>query len=560
MPLFLSLRWEDARLNDGTKMRTNSSLRSVSLAALSPIIFSVTALAAGPGSARPIAVPPPPMGWSSWNSFSNTVDAQNVMEQARAMASNGMKQAGYQYINIDEGWWRGERDPQGNIVVDEKAWPALKAGEKPGDMSNIVRFIHGLGLKAGIYTDAGMNGCSLYPDLGPMYFNVGSEGHYEQDFLAFARWGFDYVKVDWCGGDRENLNPAVQYAEIARAIARAEKITGHRLYLSICEWGNQSPWTWAPHVGGAPADIWRTSGDIVDPIVAGGAHADRKAGFEKMLTNFDQGIHPEAEHTGFYNDPDMMVIGMPGFTDAQNRVHMSLWAISGAPLLVGADLAKLTPETLAMLTNKAVLAVDQDALGLQAVNVAEPEKGVQVWSKILSGAGSRVVLLLNRTTAAANVTVAWKDIGLAETSATVQELWSAKDLGGFTGSYAAEAQAGDAVLLLIHGTDQPATAYKPEASENEIACRGCDIRFTHVAARAPWARVRITYRNSGNAPRYADLRVNAQGPTAIAFPPTGPDAGEISLMVRLDRPGAANVLVFSADRDLTALIDAINVE
>ena len=251
-------------------------------------------------------------------------------------------------------------------------------------MANIVRFIHSLGLKAGIYTDAGKDGCSMYPDLGPKYFNTGSEGHYEQDFLQFARWGFDYVKVDWCGGDKENLDPAVQYAEIARAIARAEKITGHRLYFSLCEWGKQSPWTWAPHVGGAPADIWRTSGDIVDPIVAGQAHADRKAGFDKMLGNFDQGIHPEAQHTGFYNDPDMMVIGMPGFSDAQNRVHMSLWAISGAPLLVGADLAKLSPETLAMLTNKAVLAVDQDALGLQAVKVAEPDKGVQVWSKPLA--------------------------------------------------------------------------------------------------------------------------------------------------------------------------------
>ena len=374
------------------------------------------------------------MGWSSWNSFSNTVDSQIIMAQARAMASNGMKQAGYQYINIDEGWWLGGRDTEGNIVVEEKAWPALKEGEKPGDMANIVRFIHGLGLKAGIYTDAGKDGCSLYPDVGWMYFNTGSEGHYEQDFLQFARWGFDYVKVDWCGGDKENLDPAVQYAEIARAIAHAEKLTGHRLYFSLCEWGKQSPWTWAPHVGGVPANIWRTSGDIVDPIVAGGPHPDRKAGFDKMLGNFDQGIHPEAQHTGSYNDPDMMVMGMPGFSDTQNRVHMSLWAISGAPLLVGADLAKLSPETLATLTNKDVLAVDQDALGLQAVKVAEPDKGMQVWSKTLAAAGTRAVLLLNRTAAAADVKVAWKELGLSESSpATIKDLWSGKDLGSFTG-------------------------------------------------------------------------------------------------------------------------------
>ena len=532
------------------------------LTCIALLVLCSSSFAAGPNSARPVPVPPPPMGWSSWNSFSNTINAQIAMAQARAMASNGMKEAGYQYINIDEGWWLGKRDADGNILVDEKDWPALQAGEKPGDMANIVRFIHSLGLKAGIYTDAGKDGCSLYPDLGWMYFNTGSEGHYEQDFLQFARWGFDYVKVDWCGGDRENLDPAVQYAEIARAIARAEKITGHRLYFSICEWGNQSPWTWAPHVGGAPADIWRTSGDIVDPIVAGHKHADRKAGFDTMLGNFDQGIHPQAQHTGFYNDPDMMVIGMPGFSDVQNRVHMSLWAISGAPLLIGADLTKLTPETLAMLTNKAVLAVDQDPLGLQAVMVAEPEEGVQVWSKILSDAGARAVLLLNRTGKETDVKLASNDLGLSDGApATVKDLWSGRDLGTFKDSSSSRVRAGDAVFLLIKGADLPGTAYKPEKpAENQGACHGCELTFTHVAARAPWSRIRIAYRNSGKGPQYADLRINSQGPTSIAFPPAGTGLGEISVLGRLDQPGAANALSFSSQVDLTPVIDSITVE
>jgi hypothetical protein len=541
---------------------TKSKLRRGSLAVIAPMLLGASALAAGQDSARPVPVPPPPIGWSSWNSFSNMVDSEIVMAQARAMVSNGMKQAGYQYINIDEGWWLGARDGDGNIVVEDKAWPALQPGEKAGDMANIVRFIHSQGLKAGIYTDAGKDGCSMFPDLGPKYFNTGSEGHYEQDFLEFARWGFDYVKVDWCGGDKENLDPAVQYAEIARAIARAEKITGHRLYFSLCEWGKQSPWTWAPHVGGAPADIWRTSGDIVDPIVAGQAHADRKAGFDKMLANFDQGIHPEAQHTGFYNDPDMKVIGMPGFSDAQNRVHMSLWAISGAPLLVGADLAKLTPETLAMLTNKAVLAVDQDALGLQAVKVAEPDKGVQVWSKPLAAAGSRAVLLLNRSGAAADIKAEWKDLGLVETApATMKDLWSGKDLGSAKGSWSAQVPAGDAVLVLIEGKDSPAAMYKPDSSASAVdSCRGCDVKFAHVAVKAGWTRIHIAYRNATDAPRYAELRINGQGPTSIAFPPAGAGVGEISILGRLDRPGDANILTFSSPADLTALIDAINVE
>ena len=546
----------------GTKFKPGAAL----LAMVAPTMLCVCAWAADHGAARPIAIPLPPMGWSSWNSFSNTVNSENVMAQAKAMASNGMKQAGYQYINIDEGWWLGKRDAEGNFVIEEKAWPALKPGEKAGDMANIVRFIHGLGLKAGIYTDAGLNGCSMYPDLGPVYFNTGSEGHYEEDFLQFARWGFDYVKVDWCGGDKENLDPAVQYAEIARAIARAEKITGHRLYFSLCEWGKQSPWTWAPHVGGVPADVWRTSGDIVDPIVAGGAHADRKAGFDKMLGNFDQGIHPEAQHTGFYNDPDMMVIGMPGFSDAQNRVHMSLWAISGAPLLVGADLARLSPATLAMLTNKEVLAVDQDPLGLQAVKVAEPDKGVQVWSKPLASNGSRAVLLLNRTASPAQVAVNWNEVGLQESSvATVKDLWSAKESGGVKGSYSTTVAANDAVLLEIKGDPIAPRVYTMDGNkklegEHGGVCHECEPTFVHVSARTPWARVSIRYINRDQAPRYAALRVNGQGPTQIAFPSTGPEAGSVSIMAPLDRPGASNVLNFSVDHDPAPEIESIVVE
>src|SRR5208337_3478822 len=429
-----------------TMQKTQDSKRTlVTLAVL--IVFTVMILTI-PGAMevasaqRQIAVPPPPMGWSSWNSFSNTVDAKVVIDQAKAMVANGMAKAGYQYVNIDEGWWLGERDPGGNIVVDAKAWPALGPGEHAGDMANIVRYIHGLGLKAGIYTDAGMDGCSLYPDLGPVYQRVGSEGHYEQDFLQFAKWGFDYVKVDWCGGDKEKLDPAVQYAEIARAIGKAEAVTGRRLNFSICDWGNNSPWTWAPNVGGAPADIWRTSSDILAPIVAHQKHSGRLASFSGVLSNFDQGIHPEAQHTGFYNDPDMMVLGMPGLTDAQNRVHMSLWAISAAPMLAGADLTTLSDATLATLTNSEVIAVDQDSLGLQGVQVASYGDGLEVWSKALSTPGESAVLLLNRTGDPAAIAVHWSDLGIGDSSpATVRDIWARKDLGSFNSSYSATVQS-----------------------------------------------------------------------------------------------------------------------
>lgn len=515
------------------------------LAALALLCMSVPAAMRAQTPAKQAAIPLPPMGWSSWNSFSNTVDAQIVMAQAKAMVSTGMAKAGYRYVNIDEGWWLGQRDAEGNIVVEAKAWPALAAGEKPGDMANIVHYIHSLGLKAGIYTDAGSDGCSLYPDLGPVYHHTGSENHYEQDFLQFARWGFDYVKVDWCGGDKENLDPAIQYGEIARAIARAESITGHRLYFSICNWGKHSPWTWAPNIGGLPAVVWRTGGDIVAPIVAGTKNADRRAQLKEVFREFGEANHPEAEHTGSYNDPDMMVVGMPGLTEEQNRVHMALWAISGGPLLAGADLTRLSPEALATLTNPAALAIDQDALGLQAVKVAEAAKGLEVWSKPLAHPGARAVLLLNRTATAAPISVTLAELGLLDsTPAGVKDAWTGKALGSVSPSYSATVPAADAVLLLVQGREAPFTSYK--AATAMPLRHGQPLAFERVTSRAPMARVRIVYTNPGETELSADLRVNGRIATRIAFPPTGGAPGAVTVLSLLDRAGAKNVLEFSA--------------
>ncbi len=488
------------------------------------------------------------------------------MDQARAMVATGMKKAGYEYVNIDEGWWLGARDGQGNIVVDPKAWPALAPGERTGDMSNIVRFIHGLGLKAGIYTDAGEDGCSMFPDLGPKYFHTGSEGHYQQDFLQFAKWGFDYVKVDWCGGNKENLDPAVQYAEIARAITRAERITGRKLYFSICEWGKNSPWTWAPNVGGSPADIWRTSGDIVAPIVAGREHADRKANLQEVLSNFDRGIHPEAEHTGYYNDPDMMVLGMPGLTSEQNRLHMALWAISGAPLIVGADLTKLSSSVQAILTNPTVLAIDQDPAGLQAVKIAEPAPGLQVWSKALAGLGQRAVVLLNRTVTEQPVLVRWTDLGLTSAPPRITDAWTGKQLQSSQNSFNATVPAGDGVLLLVSGTESQMTRYAPAGPAKGSAMpsatsRGHSVRFLDVNVRQPIARIQIVYRNPGSTALHAELRVNGERRTRIAFPSTGSNrTGYIWIQSVLRTTSSGNDLVFSTNCIPAPVIESISVQ
>lgn len=529
-----------------------------------PAVFLVASLCWSQQHAVPDAsVPPPPMGWSSWNSFSNRIDSQIAVAQAKAMIDSGMARHGYQYINIDEGWWLGARDEAGNIVVDKKQWPALTPDEQPGDMSNIVKYIHSLGLKAGIYTDAGESGCSFYgPDLGPPMRHTGSEGHYEQDFLQFAKWGFDYVKVDWCGGNSENLDPALQYAEIARAIKKAEQITGHTLYFSICNWGKDSPWTWGPGIRGVTADIWRTSGDIVAPIVADSPNSGRRASYTGMLGNFDKGIHPEAQHTGFYNDPDMMVLGMPGLTDAQNRVHMMLWAISGAPLIVGADLTKLDPQTLAMLTNKEVLAVDQDPLGLQAIKIAGGDSSAEIWVKKLAGTtkdtGRRAVLLLNRSKNDLPATISWSEIGLKAGTADVHDAWTSKDLGQHINSYQTTVAGGDAVMLIIDGDETwegPYRAVEISGKEFKDGTNKSAWRLSDVKSASNNTWLRIAYSNPGAEADLMELRINGERQSIISFPPTGTaDKKAVTVEVRLKGGNAANEVVFSpAEPEQTTL-------
>ncbi|GAA1278800.1 RICIN domain-containing protein [Sphaerisporangium rubeum] len=380
-------------------------------------------------AAAPSPVTTPPMGWASWNTFAAQINYNVIKAQVDAMVSSGMKDAGYEYVNIDEGWWQGTRDAAGNITVDTREWP--------GGMKAIADYIHSKGLKAGIYTDAGRDGCGYYYPTGrPAAPGSGSEGHYDQDFLAFSQWGFDFVKVDWCGGQAEGLDSRTTYQAISDAITRATAQTGRPMVLSICNWGVASPWNWAPSM----STMWRTSGDII--------YWGQAASMDRVLANFDSAQHPEAQSPGRYNDPDMLIAGMPNFTAAQNRTHMGLWAVSGAPLLAGNNLATMSAETRAILTNREVIAVDQDALSRQGVKVAEDATGRQVYSKVLSGTNRRAVLLLNRTNSAASITARWSSLGLSGTG-TVRNLWTGTDAGTFTDSYTTTVPAREAVLLLV---------------------------------------------------------------------------------------------------------------
>jgi len=462
------------------------------------------------------------MGWNSWNSFANVVNSQIVQQQARALASNGMKEAGYEYVVIDEGWWLGERDAAGNIVVNPRQWPAIQPGQKDGDMANIAGYIHSLGLKAGIYTDAGRDGCSMYPDSGPKYMNTGSEGHYDQDFLQFSKWGFDYVKVDWCGGAKERRSGAVQYAEIARAIQNAETITGRKLYFSICEWGSQNPWFWGPGVGGIESDIWRTGGDIIAPIVDSlydAEHDKRTITAGNVLNSFDAGLHPEAQHTSYYNDLDMMVMGMRGMNDALDRTHMGLWDISSAPLMVGSDLNRLSQATLSLLTNKEALAIHNDPYGLQPIKVDEPTPGIQIWVKPMAIAGRRAIAILNRTDGSSQVKINWEKLGLKDTPKSLRDVWDGRALDTVNATVSVPAH--DLALLIVDGEDKAPVEYP--ANQNNII---------GIQARRGLTFTRLQYANTSG--HIVVLRVKSTSGlfTALALPPTiGSETGTVGLIL-----------------------------
>ncbi len=438
------------------------------------------------------------------------------------MASNGMKKAGYEYVVIDEGWWLGERDAAGNIVVNAKQWPAIQPGQKDGDMANIAAYIHSLGLKAGIYTDAGKDGCSMYPDSGPKYLKTGSEGHFDQDFLQFSKWGFDYVKVDWCGGAKEKLSGAIQYAQIARAIQKAEKRTGRKLFFSICEWGSQNPWFWAPGVGEIDSTIWRTGGDIIPPVVESlhDAEHDKRVITERnVLESFDAGLHPEAQHTGYFNDLDMMVMGMRGMTDALDRTHMGLWAISSAPLMVGSDLTRLSAATLSLLTNEEALAIHNDKYGLQPIKVDEPAPGVQIWAKPMAVDGRRAVAILNRSDAGAQVTVNWEKLGLKGAPKSSRDVWNRRDFKSVNGAVSVPAH--DLLLMVVDGEDASPAEYA--ASQTEI---------TGIQAPRGPQFARLHYSNPSGHVVVSRVKSTSGLSTALALPPTaGSETGTVGFIL-----------------------------
>ncbi|MEO5775102.1 MAG: glycoside hydrolase family 27 protein [Sphingomicrobium sp.] len=363
----------------------------------------------------------PPMGWNSWNKFACNITEQTLRATADAMVSSGMKDAGYEFLVVDD-CWHGPRDANGFITADPLKFPS--------GIKVIADYVHSKGLKFGIYSDAGRQTCGGRP---------GSQGHEYQDALTYARWGVDYLKYDWCDTGSRNAEEA--YAVMSDAL----RSTGRPIVFSLCEWGNNKPWLWARNTG----NLWRTTGDIWDSF---NKQDDKHSWANPMLkiVDLNEPLWPFAG-PGHWNDPDMLEIGNGGMTPAEYRAHFSLWAIMAAPLMAGNDIANMDESTRSILLNKDVIAVDQDKLGVQGRRVVK-DGDKEVWVKPLAS-GEWAVLLFNRGEAPVTIEATTEQIGMSPIVAglrpRVRDLWKHKDLGPWKLGLSANVAPHDVAMFRI---------------------------------------------------------------------------------------------------------------
>ncbi len=366
----------------------------------------------------------PPMGWNSWNTFRLNINEDLVKSIANTIVEKGLKDAGYEYIVIDDGW-QIARDEHGNIMADPDKFPSgIKA---------LADYLHEKGLKFGIYSDAGYLTCGGFP---------GSLGHEYQDARQYAAWGVDYLKYDWCNTGNQSAPDSY------RLMRNALRTAGRPVVFSICEWGVSQPWTWAPEVG----NLWRTTFDIRpcwdcgEQTHSNGVQVENFIGFTKIL---DQQVGLEASAgPGHWNDPDMLEVGNGQLTFDESQAHFSLWCILAAPLMLGNDLRHMTPETLAILTNQDVIAVNQDPLGRQGRKVRD-DGDFEVWSKELYD-GTRAVVLFNRSQQEARIGFRWAEIGIPQRlEMTVTDLWDTTRSANYHGAFSSMVPAHGVVMVTV---------------------------------------------------------------------------------------------------------------
>jgi alpha-galactosidase len=368
----------------------------------------------------------PPMGWNSWNTFASDINEKVVRETADTMVASGMRDAGYTYIVIDDTWSKLERDAQGNLVADPVKFPS--------GMKALADYLHAKGFKFGIYSCAGMKTCGGFP---------GSWGHEFQDALTWASWGVDYLKYDWC--DHGTADARDAYKRMSDAL----KAAGRPVVFSLCEWGQNKPWEWAEPIG----HLWRTTGDIYDSYdgVKGWEHGwkrilDLQA---SLVENVGVDGLNKFAGPGHWNDPDMLEVGNGGLSLAESRAHFSFWCMLAAPLMAGNDVRHMTPEIRTLLTDKDVIAIDQDALGKEGFRaLAEPGKQIEIWVRELSG-GEWAVCVLNTGVTAADLTVEWNRLWTIKGKREVRDVWAKKQVGDTSKPYVAHVESHDVALLRL---------------------------------------------------------------------------------------------------------------
>ena len=372
---------------------------------------------------KPELAATPPMGWNSWNTFRCDIDEHVIRETADAMVSSGMKDAGYEYIIIDDCWQVG-RDKEGVLIADPKKFPS--------GISALADYIHKKGLKFGIYSSAGPTTCANRPG--------GSKGYEWTDAKTFAAWGVDYLKYDWCGTDFDHQSPIDSYVRMRDALVA----TGRDIVFSICDHGRSDPWRWGSGVG----HLWRTFKDIRPCFDCRGHRATN--GVLSILDHSDSHQLFRYSGPGRWNDPDMLEVGNPGLNGHEARSHFGLWAVLSAPLIAGNDLRTMSDETREILTNKEVITINQDRLGNEAFLYRDYNNGTQIWRKWLAplenGDAQDALLLLNRNDHAKEITF------YLDPKATVRDVWKKRDLGNFkSGVFTAKVPAHGSVLVRVSG-------------------------------------------------------------------------------------------------------------
>lgn len=373
----------------------------------------------------------PPMGWLSWNLFEGDINEDLVKEIADAMVANGLKDAGYEYLILDD-LWQGGRDEKGRIVPDPAKFP--------NGMKVVADYVHAKGLKFGIYTDIAEKTCGGA---------VGSYGFEERDARTFAEWGVDYVKCDYCYAPKDILSAMERYAKFGEAL----RSSGRKMVFAICEWGQRAPWLWGEKAGG---QLWRTTWDLRDTW----EHGRYNSGHAGIMEVLDRQVGlAKFAGPGHWNDPDMLLVGLygkgksashdgaNGCSNVEYQAQMSLWCLLSAPLLVCCDVRAMNEATKRILTNREIIAVNQDPLGRQAVRIRK--MGVrEIWGKKLSD-GSWAVGFLNRDDEnKRNIDLNFKWIGIKD-AAIIRDLWRHENLGKFSTSFATVVGVHEVKLLKV---------------------------------------------------------------------------------------------------------------